>query len=493
MNSREIEQMNSTVPDESMGYEAEIKENGLHLRLVSAGESGEGLPYAPIDWPNPGDNWTWKVGKRKSIRGFWGDRYLYPPIRLQTTLRKRRSFASKPSVEQYIRTEFPDKDVNAFFSSFSWKIPAENNRAKGRITLGDMLPVEDMAMHSESESQNENMDCKARNKMCNPQLLAENCSLPAMDCNICCSEPGFCRDCCCILCCKTIDWTYGGYSFIRCEMKMDDNYICGHVAHIKCALRSYMAGTVGGSIGLDVEYYCRRCDRRTDLISHVTRLLKTCESLNAQEDIEKILTLGLCILRGSQRTSAKKLLNCMELAMRKLKCGTALEEIWKEDDRSAVSTGTLEVAADQDAPDFTTGSEFPLDLTAIQNNSQQPIYITSDHRIAASKLEDEIDQVLQSLKRSQETEYRIAKERLYAKKSSILSMYEQLDKERSELAKQSPDTEGNSDALLANVLNRVKQINRESARLKEMEEVAKGFVRVPKAILNEHFGLEIKD
>ncbi|XP_043708396.1 protein OBERON 2-like isoform X2 [Telopea speciosissima] len=485
--------MDSAVCDESMDYEAEVKGNGLHLRPVSAGESGEGLPYAPIDWPNPGDNWTWKVGKRKSVRGFWGDRYLYLPIRLQTSLRKRRCFASKHSVEQYIRMEFPDKDVNAFFSSFSWKIPAEKYQAKDQITLEVMLPVEDIAVHSETESQPGSMDCKARNKMCDLQILAGTCSLPAMDCNICCSEPDFCRDCCCILCCKTIDWTYGGYSFIRCEAKVDDNYICGHVAHIECALRSYMAGTVGGRIGLDVEYYCRRCDRRTDLISHVTRLLQTCESLNAWEKIVKILNLGLCILRGSQRKSAKKLLNRMELARRKLKHGTALEEIWKEDDTSAVSAGTVEVAADQDAPDFTTGSEFPLDLNSIQNNSQQPLYITSDHRIATLKLEDEIDEVLQSLKKSQETEYRIAKERLYAKKSFLLSLYEQLDMERSELAKQSSTTEGNSEALLANVLNRVKQINRESARLREMEEVAKGFGRVPKTILTEHFGLEIED
>ncbi|KAJ4969017.1 hypothetical protein NE237_015718 [Protea cynaroides] len=460
---------------------------------VSAGESGEGLPYAPIDWPNPGDNWIWKVGKRKSIGGFWGDRYLYPPISLQKSVRKKQSLASKHSVEQFIRKEFPDKDVNAFFSSFSWKIPAKDNyQAKDRITLGGVLPMEEMAEHFEFESQPGSTNCKARNKMCKLQLVAGSCSLSAMDCNICCSEPGFCRDCCCILCCKTIDWTYGGYSCIRCEAKVDENYICGHVAHIDCALRSYMAGTVGGSIGLDVEYYCRRCDKRTDLISHVTRLIKTCESLSAREEIEKILSLGLCILRSSQRTSAKKLLKHMELAMTKLKHGTALEKIWKEDDTSAVSTGTGETAADQDARDSIADAELPLELDSIQKRSPQPLYITSDHRIASLKLEDEIDQVLLSLRKSQEAEYRIAEERLYAQKEFLLSLYEQLDMERSELAKQST-AESDSDALLANVLNRVNQINRESERVKEMEEIAKGFGRVSQAILKEHFGLEIED
>ncbi|XP_043720974.1 uncharacterized protein LOC122668478 [Telopea speciosissima] len=316
--------MDSNVRDESHRYEAEVKGNGLHLWPVPAGASGEGLPYAPIDWPNPGDNWTWKVGKRKTGAGFWCDRYLYTPTSFQKTMLKKQRFASMLSVEQYIRKEFPDKDLNAFFSTFSWRIPAEPTKDEP-IALGVLYPEEDMPENSNSRPRS--MDCKARNRMCNLQLPAGNYSLPAMDCNICCSEPGFCRDCCCILCCKTIDWTYGGYSFIRCEVKVDENYICGHVAHMDCALRSYMAGTVGGNIGLDVEYYCRRCDKRTDLIPHVRRLLQTCESLDAREEIEKILSMGLCILLGSQRTSAKKLLNHMELAMTKLKQGRRVNNI----------------------------------------------------------------------------------------------------------------------------------------------------------------------
>ncbi|KAK1281098.1 hypothetical protein QJS04_geneDACA004698 [Acorus gramineus] len=145
--------------------------------------------------------------------------------------------------------------------------------------------------------------------MCRLRLKARAFSLAAMDCDICCSEVGFCCDCCCILCCKTIDWAYGGYSYIRCEATVNEKHICGHVAHLDCALRSYMAGTVGGSIGLDVEYYCRRCDKKTDLISHVVKLLQTCEALDTRDDIEKILNVGLCILRGSEQMRAKSLLN----------------------------------------------------------------------------------------------------------------------------------------------------------------------------------------
>lgn len=162
--------------------------------------------------------------------------------------------------------------------------------------------------------------CKAGNKMCNSLVeQVENSPIAVMPCNICCSEPRFCRDCCCILCCKTIDYTYGGYSFIKCEAIVEEAYICGHISHIDCALRCYLAGKVGGSIGLDAEYYCRRCDARTDLVPHVTRLVQTCESVYSRDDIEKILNVGISILRGSQKTSAKGLLNHIDLAFTKVK------------------------------------------------------------------------------------------------------------------------------------------------------------------------------
>lgn len=106
-----------------------INGKSLKLRPVSPEESGEGLPYAPINWPNPGDNWSWKVGRRIAITGHYLDRYLYPPRhlpRLDSLVGKKRgcAFASKLSVERYIQTAFPDADIDAFFASFSWKIPS---------------------------------------------------------------------------------------------------------------------------------------------------------------------------------------------------------------------------------------------------------------------------------------------------------------------------------------------------------------------------------
>lgn len=96
--------------------------NGLYLYPVSVNASGEGLPYAPANWPNPGDKWAWKVGKRIAAAGYFLDRYLYLPQRLRG---KRNAFASRLSVEQYIRSEFPSVDIKEFFASFSWKIPSK--------------------------------------------------------------------------------------------------------------------------------------------------------------------------------------------------------------------------------------------------------------------------------------------------------------------------------------------------------------------------------
>ena len=104
---------------------------GMTLHPVPADESGEGLPYAPENWPQQGDIWGWKTGKRLHNNGCFQDRYLYSPSRLSTqkggsSRKHRHIFASKLSVERYIKSTFPDADVHAFFSSFSWRIPSLN-------------------------------------------------------------------------------------------------------------------------------------------------------------------------------------------------------------------------------------------------------------------------------------------------------------------------------------------------------------------------------
>ncbi|PHT38800.1 hypothetical protein CQW23_22373, partial [Capsicum baccatum] len=101
--------------------------DGFQLRPVALLESGEGLPYAPANWPNPGDIWTWKVGRRVKASGHFQDRYLIAPPRLQENPRKKMWFSSKPSLRTYLKTNFPEADINAFFSSFVWDVPADFN------------------------------------------------------------------------------------------------------------------------------------------------------------------------------------------------------------------------------------------------------------------------------------------------------------------------------------------------------------------------------
>ena len=151
--------------------------------------------------------------------------------------------------------------------------------------------------------------CKAGNKICS-SLTAESPFLETMLCNICCSESGFCRDCCCILCSKLISLDYDDY--IYCEATVVSGHICGHVSHLKCALQDYMAGRVRGSINMYAEYLCRYCDSRMDLVPHASKLLNICTSIASYADIEKILNVGICVLRGSQKRSGKELLHRIE-------------------------------------------------------------------------------------------------------------------------------------------------------------------------------------
>lgn len=108
----------------------ETNENGFVCNPVLPDESGEGLPYAPVNWPNPGDNWRWKVGKRVSAAGHFLDRYLYLPKRLRNrehSTRRKYGFASKLAVERYIKAAFPGLNLDDFFTKFSWRIPAHQS------------------------------------------------------------------------------------------------------------------------------------------------------------------------------------------------------------------------------------------------------------------------------------------------------------------------------------------------------------------------------
>ncbi|XP_071737037.1 uncharacterized protein [Rutidosis leptorrhynchoides] len=446
------------------------------IYTVSCHDSGDGLPYAPEDFPNSGDIWGWKVGKRIGIKGYFRDRYLYLPTRFYEELKSTRptcipskGFASKSSVERFLLEVFPGMNTNAFFASFNWNIPGkikDQNYPGNTEFSSDCSPKFDPA------------GCKAGNINCSS--LQETKHSNIMPCDICCIEPLFCHDCCCILCSKTVNSLNGDQSFIRCEATVKDGLICGHICHVKCGLRSYMAGTVGGTIGLDVEYYCRRCDSRTDLIPYVTNLFRSCEQIGYGEKIMKVLNLCVIILRGSNRPNAKALLHRVQSAVKKLKDGHSHEDIWKREDTSAVTTGEVSQCETD-----------TLDVSCVKEPSQHQISFPNfDNRLESIELELMIGKTLASLKKSQETEYRIAEDILTTQKNYLLDLYEELDKEKKILAKCSPPADP---SLVRVVFTRMCQIKSEFDKITTMQEVGKGFGKTSKNILKEHFGVQAAD
>lgn len=139
--------------------------------------------------------------------------------------------------------------------------------------------------------------------------------------------------------------------------------------------------------------------------------------------------------------------------------------------------------------DANTASESSIDKEPHSRAASPPKVSESfDPLIESLKLEARVDEILGALRESQELEYNIARERLYEHKNYLLSLYQQLNKEKAELARHAAYN-ADRDALSKLVVSRVDQIKGEVIKLKEMEEVTKGFARTSKEILKEHFDL----
>ena len=62
---------------------------------------GTGLPYAPENWPQQGDVWGWKTGRRVVTNGkHFQDRYMYLLDRLFWLLKKRRRYQGQGHVKK---------------------------------------------------------------------------------------------------------------------------------------------------------------------------------------------------------------------------------------------------------------------------------------------------------------------------------------------------------------------------------------------------------
>ncbi|KAF3796099.1 hypothetical protein EJ110_NYTH04002 [Nymphaea thermarum] len=188
--------------------------------------------------------------------------------------------------------------------------------------------------------------CRAGNASCSARSFP-----PTVDCDVCCAEPSFCRDCCCILCGSPVDFSLGSSCFIRCEARSlgggAAGAVCGHVSHVRCTIASRLGGSVE-SVGVDVGYYCRRCDQRTDLVAHVYNVLRSCQVSGSSDGVEECLGLCLGLLQGAKWFGAMAWAAGIQSALRKLKEGRPLIEVWDLEDRCRTPiAGKVEPDAEQ--------------------------------------------------------------------------------------------------------------------------------------------------
>ncbi|XP_024396925.1 uncharacterized protein [Physcomitrium patens] len=301
---------------------------------------GEGWPYAPQGWPKADDKWGWRVGKRASSNSLWIDRYVILPISLLKSRRpgKPAEFASRRSFSEYFKQNFPEIDPDSIFKAFDWKVPApkstEDNEAFDKRGSG-VKRDKPSSTDGDDGWQKLKKQCRAGNPDC---LLVRGKggafeSLESLVCHICCSEPGFCCECKCILCCETFLPDADEVSIIRCRnFPVSGDGICGHASHLECALTSQLAGSIKKN-GLDMEYMCRRCDRRMDLRETFTRLVEVLSKTVMRSKVENSLQLALRIVQDPDdeaRSPGKVLATLIEDALRKVRLGADIGEVYNE-------------------------------------------------------------------------------------------------------------------------------------------------------------------
>ncbi|KOM27633.1 hypothetical protein LR48_Vigan442s006900 [Vigna angularis] len=113
--------------------------------------SGEGGPYAPVNWPEEGDVWRWKTGTKVTSSGkYYKHRSLHLPPRLFAILEEEerrektsltKVFKSKVTFTRYIERYFPDTDPISVLDSFTWNIPAPVYPAASEDAVADLSPT----------------------------------------------------------------------------------------------------------------------------------------------------------------------------------------------------------------------------------------------------------------------------------------------------------------------------------------------------------------
>ncbi len=81
-------------------------------------------------------------------------------------------------------------------------------------------------------------------------------------CFACSSDDNFCYGCTCTVC-KEMEQPGESFHCLKCKE-------CGHIAHLKCAVKTGLAGCVPDR-GLDSEYWCQSCGAKVKLELHLVQ------------------------------------------------------------------------------------------------------------------------------------------------------------------------------------------------------------------------------
>lgn len=107
-----------------------------------------------------------------------------------------------------------------------------------------------------------------------------------------------------------------------------------------------------------------------------------------------------------------------------------------------------------------------------------------DYRSHSLKFEADIDDVMETLRKSQELECKVVEERLRAQQIYLQGLYDQIDREMAEL--ECPNLT-HSEPLFRAIRERKEQIRQELAKYEDMKKVASGFSRTSNDISKEIF------
>ncbi|WMV34248.1 hypothetical protein MTR67_027633 [Solanum verrucosum] len=147
------------------------------------------------------------------------------------------------------KSEYPGMDINQFFASFNWMIPSRQS------------PIsKDIDFDSDMKERTTYSGMKMQPLLADSPIIA--------------------------ITCKAVSLVF-----------------------VKTVVVSF---AVNLSVWIMIGTVTFNVEQQTDLVPHALKLLNICTSVASHADIENILNVGICVLRGSQKRSGKELLHRIE-------------------------------------------------------------------------------------------------------------------------------------------------------------------------------------